>query len=122
MWFIGHMGVVDNFFTALLAPDRAAAREDFQQKFGMGSEPSGDAADYPPAEEVLAYMRDRRQALLETLEAMSEEQLLEAVPEGAPDFFTDKASVFELAIWHEGVHAGQVAVVRRSLGHGPVMG
>jgi hypothetical protein len=34
---------------------------------------------------------------------------------------TDKAGVFSLVAWHEGLHAGQVSVSRRSLGQPPVM-
>jgi len=32
----------------------------------------------------------------------------------------DYAAVFEMAIWHEGLHSGQLSSVRRALGHGPV--
>ena len=33
----------------------------------------------------------------------------------------DVAGVFLLCAWHEGLHAGQVSVARRSLGQPPVM-
>jgi uncharacterized damage-inducible protein DinB len=51
---------------------------------------------------------------------MSDEQLNAPAPEGMPDFVTDIASLFELGIWHEAMHLGQVSVVRRALGHAPL--
>ena len=66
--------------------------------------------------------RDRRQALLAVLDKMSEEDLAKQVPPGGPAFLTDNASMFELLVWHEGLHTGQVSIARRALGHAPLMG
>jgi uncharacterized damage-inducible protein DinB len=54
------------------------------------------------------------------LEAMSDEDLAESTPAGAPEFLPDVGSVFELAVWHEGQHRGQLSVARRALGHKPL--
>jgi hypothetical protein len=122
LWFAGHMATSDNFFVSLLAPDRAESNERFQKCFGVGSQPTANAADYPAPEEVLAKMHDRRQQLLQILEGLSDDDLSQRLPQGAPDFLSDKASVFEMAIWHEGLHSGQVSVARRSLGKPPLGG
>jgi uncharacterized damage-inducible protein DinB len=120
LWFAGHMATSDNFFLSLVAPDNAKQLPDFQTKFGMGSQPTSDPAAYPPPESVLATMRERRQALLDVLEPMSDEDLARKTPAGAPEFLPDVASVFELAVWHEGQHNGQLSVARRALGHKPL--
>jgi|SRR5436190_13316602 len=120
LWFAGHMATSDNFFLSLVAPDKATQLPDFQAKFGMGSQPTNDPAAYPPHENVVATMRERRQALLAALDAMREEDLGKKTPEGAPEFLPDVASVFELAVWHEGQHRGQLSVARRALGHKPL--
>jgi hypothetical protein len=65
-------------------------------------------------------MRERRRALLDVLDGLSDEDLARKTPVGAPEFLPDVASVFELAIWHEGQHSGQVSVARRALGHKPL--
>jgi hypothetical protein len=65
-------------------------------------------------------MRERRATLLNVLDGMSEEDLAKKTPNGAPDFLPDAASVFELAVWHEGQHSGQLTVARRALGHPPL--
>jgi uncharacterized damage-inducible protein DinB len=120
LWFAGHMTTIDNFFLSLVAPDNVRAMPEFQAKFGMGSQPTSDPAAYPAPEVVLAAMRERRAALLAALDEMREEDLGKKTPEGAPDFLPDVASVFELAVWHEGQHSGQLTVARRALGHPPL--
>jgi len=120
LWFVGHMATIDNFFLSLVAPERAVQLPEFQAKFGMGSQPTNDPAAYPSAEPVLATMRERRRSLLEVLVDMSEDDLARKTPQGAPDFLPDVASVFEMAIWHEGQHSGQLTVARRALGHKPL--
>ena len=70
-------------------------------------------------EEVLAYMRERRAVLLELLADLSDEDLAKPTPEGAPEFLPDIGSVFETAVWHEGLHSGQLSVARRALGFPP---
>jgi uncharacterized damage-inducible protein DinB len=59
---------------------------------------------------------------LESLDKMSEEDLSKQIPPGGPPFLTDNASMFELLVWHEGLHAGQLSIARRALGHAPLMG
>jgi hypothetical protein len=120
LWFAGHMATIDNFFLSLVAPPRARQIPDLQAKFGMGSQPTNDPSAYPPPEAVLATMRERRKELLAALQGMTEDDLAKKTPAGAPDFLPDVASVFELAIWHEGQHNGQLSVARRALGHKPL--
>ncbi|MEK6237893.1 MAG: DinB family protein, partial [Planctomycetales bacterium] len=85
----------------------------------MGSHPTTDVSAYPPVEEVLAHMRERRETLLKILDGLSEAELEQATPEGAPDFLGTFEAVFRMAGWHEGMHAGQLTIARRSLGHSP---
>lgn len=122
LWFAGHMGVVDDFMISLVAPDRSRPRAEFQERFGMGSQPSADAESYPPVDEVLAYMRERRATLLDILDLLDEDQLNHPTPKGAPSFLPDYASAFQTAAWHEGLHTGQVTVVHRALGNPPLVG
>lgn len=121
LWFAGHMANTDNFLLSLVAPEKSKSLPDSTAKFGMGSRPTNRTADYPEPEQVLSTMRERRAALLEVLHSMSEEDLAKKTPSGTPEFLPDYASVFELAIWHEGIHGGQLSVARRALGHKPLM-
>lgn len=120
LWFAGHMAQSDNFFISLVAPARAKELPEYPAKFGMGSQPTGQPADYPPPESVLATMRERRRVLLEALADMTDDDLAKKLPAGTPDFLSDVGSVFELAIWHEGQHSGQISITRRAMGHKPL--
>lgn len=122
MWFIGHVSTSDNFFIRMLDATQVRDKPEFTDKFGTGSEPAGDVAAYPPADEVLAYMAERRAKLLELLDRMSEDDLRTKTPPGTPPFLQDFAAVFNMAAWHESMHAGQLTVARRALGHPQVMG
>jgi hypothetical protein len=119
LWFAGHMGISDNFFISVIAPEKAKKLPEMDSRFGMGSHPTNRVADYPPVEEVLTFMRERRKTLLEVLDQLADGDLAQKTPEGTPDFLPDIGSVFEMAIWHEGLHSGQLSVARRALGHKP---
>jgi uncharacterized damage-inducible protein DinB len=123
MWFVGHMTRTDNFVLSKIAPEKAIELPgNSKDLFGMGSQPVNDPAIYPTPEEALRLFRDRRQALLAVLAKMSDDELSKPVPAGGPGFLTDNASMFELLVWHEGLHTGQISVARRALGHAPLMG
>ena len=119
LWFAGHMAVVDNMLMRMISPEDHRDQKILETKFGIKSVPTSNPGDYPPPAEVLSVMRERREKLLAILDRLSEVQLAQPVPPGSPPMFSDIASVFELAIWHEGVHAGQMTIARRALGHSP---
>lgn len=119
LWFAGHMGISDNFFISVVAPEKAKKSPNLEPHFGMGSHPTDRLADYPPIEDVLSFMRERRATLLEILEGMTDSDLAKPTPKGTPEFLSDVGSVFEMAVWHEGLHSGQLSVARRALGHKP---
>jgi uncharacterized damage-inducible protein DinB len=123
MWFAGHMASADNFFVGAIVPTKTITMPPgYKEMFGMGSKPSPNPAEYPPPEEVLRVMRERRQALLSALDSLSEADLSKPVPKGGPEFIKDLAGMFEMAIWHEGLHTGQLSIARRALGNPPLFG
>lgn len=119
LWFVGHMANTDNFFISIVSPERAVEREGFAAQFGVGSHPTTNPDDYPPIDDVLEFMRDRRSVLLDVFGRLSEDDFATPTPDGTPDFLADIGSVFEMAVWHEGLHSGQLSVTRRSLGFDP---
>jgi hypothetical protein len=120
LWFAGHMATADNFFVGMLDPSKARDLSDWGKHFGMNSQPTPDADDYPPVAEVLDTMRERRGVLLEILSKMSDADLAKKTPDGTPDFVPDVGSIFEAACWHEGMHSGQITMIRRAMGIKPV--
>jgi uncharacterized damage-inducible protein DinB len=119
LWFAGHIAVVENFMISLVDPGRTNDKPGYMEKFGMGSMPSPDPADYPPIEEVMDYRRERREVLLDVLSGLSDDDLDKATPDGAPKFLSTFGAVFQLSAAHEAFHSGQVSVAARALGVPP---
>lgn len=121
LWFLGHIATTDNFMITLVSADLSEVPENYPALFGIGSTPSTEINDYPPVEEIKAYCQDRRNTLLEILAGLTDDDLATETPDGAPEFMPDFASVFEAAIWHEGLHTGQLSMLRRALGFAPIV-
>jgi uncharacterized damage-inducible protein DinB len=121
LWFVGHMAHTDNFMISILDPAQSKKADGFAERFGTGSIPTPNPADYPPSDEVVSVMRERREKLLSILKTLSEEDLAKPTPKGTPEFIPDYASIFETVVWHEGLHSGQLTVLRKVLGLPPVM-
>ena len=102
-------------------PEKRDNNPVYDEKFGIGSKPAAKMKDSPPVEGVLAYMHERREALLNILEELKEEDFSKPTPEDTPPFMPDFGSVFLMIAWHEGLHAGQLSVAHRALGRPPMI-
>ena len=122
LWIAGHLAVADNAFVNLVSADRSQPRESYRKWFGKGSRPLHAIDEYDAPPEILEYMRERRSTLLNVLADMPEERFNTPLPENSPKIMHDFGSVFHMAAWHEALHAGQLTVIRRCLGLGPVNG
>jgi hypothetical protein len=121
LWFAGHMALVDNSFLKRVA-DKGIDKPDYAAKFGRGSQATGNPADYPPADEVVSFMRGRRKLVMEEVAKFTDADLPKPLPQGFPPFLPDFGQLFAFFAWHEGMHAGQISMIRRALGHPPIVG
>ena len=124
LWIVGHLGLADNAFISKFRPKLGDHREGWQELFWFGSQPVTNPKKYPPIDEILDYFDNRRQVLLQVLEQLDIDELLAPAPPedsqsplaGAPNI----GHVFFFVAYHEGMHSGQLSVVRRGLGHSPL--
>ena len=119
LWIAGHLGIATDYFIKLIKPELSQPREEFGKLFGKGTEPQDDASAYPPAEEVVSYWSERSAAFIDCLDQCSEADLAREVTEG-PAFMPDVATVFQLSVWHEALHTGQLTVIHRLIGQTPI--
>ena len=122
-WQVGHLGMAEY----RLAVDRirgerpadgALISAQFLQQFGKGSIPSADRTNYPSPAEILATCdRVHRLALIELVD-LPEEEWCAPPLKPHPLFQTKIDSLFWCA-HHEMLHAGQIGLLRRELGHTP---
>jgi hypothetical protein len=124
---VGHLAAVDASMLKVaggppLPPSRGVP-ESYEALFAPGCKPSARAADYPDPAEVLNVFGRIRQELLAHLSALPAERLLDPVPnERLAGVCPTLAHLPGFLAMHEGTHAGQILLIRRSLGLPGVLG
>jgi hypothetical protein len=125
LWIAGHLALVDNSFVGKFRPALARKPEGWDALFSFGSQPKPTPEIYPPPEELVAYLRERRETLLGVLEDLREEELRGPAPAagersplaGAPSI----GHGFFFLAFHEGMHSGQLTLAHRALGNAPIV-
>jgi DinB superfamily len=123
-WQVGHLACAE--YRLALWRLRSVRPEDalfipaqFQQLFGAGSVPDPDAARYPSQKDIRATLDRVHEQVLRELSALNEDELDHPVPHPSPYAKTKLAAL----LWcshHEMLHAGQIGLLRRQLGHPPL--
>jgi uncharacterized damage-inducible protein DinB len=119
-WIVGHIAATDDAFVSALSGGKPSLPESWDKLFGYKSEVVCDASVYPSRAELTEALGSTRTILKTWLETLSDEQLLEPIEGDLSQFAKDRAMLMGTIAWHEGLHAGQLGVVRRSLGMPPL--
>ncbi len=119
LWIIGHVAWDDNFFLTALGGKQTDFPPAWNGLFGMGSVLQPQAAAYPSLAEIRQQLDARRDELIEWFKSMDGDQLVAPLPEDYHTFARDHAALMTSIAWHEGLHAGQLTVVRKALGLKP---
>jgi DinB family protein len=122
LWVLGHVTFVEAALPAILFGETNTLGH-WAPLFAPGSEPTIDAAAYPPFDELLATYRRLRARNLEALDDTGE-QGLDRVPKAAPrgleSEFRTFGQTFLFVAMHQICHMGQVADARRAAGRKPL--
>lgn len=119
VWVTGHLTVTDDVFLTDVARREAKCSEAWHKLFGIGSGPTDNPDDYPPTPELRQHLDLRREELIGWFRSLDAATLAAPLPEALETVAkTYGASISTLAV-HEGLHAGQLTMIRRSLGMGP---
>lgn len=122
LWIVGHIANTDTFFATSLGKREPKTPPEFAGLFGMGSKPTPDAGAYPPLAVLKDALHAARADLLDWFAAMSDEELFSPLPDDYKHFAPHYAGLMPSLAWHEGLHTGQLTVIRRSLGLAPKYG
>lgn len=120
LWTMGHIATVDQYFLQKFSGCDPGLFERYRTIFFAKSTPSPNAADYPPIGDVRAYFDKSRAAFRSWLESLSDEELSATLPAEQQRFGSHLAALLFRLVWHEGMHYGQLTVLRKSLGHAPI--
>jgi hypothetical protein len=93
---------------------------DFRDKFGIGSSPVADAAAHPPVAEIRALFERVHAEAVAAVAEMSEADLSSPAAGPPHPLFTTREEAVATAVMHEAFHAGQLAMLRRLAGKGPL--
>jgi uncharacterized damage-inducible protein DinB len=122
LWVLGHITFIEgNLPRIVFGEPNPVAR--WAPLFAPGTEPSSDAASYPPIEEILRTYRDLRARNLEALARIGEEGLdrpTKAPPRGLEHVFRTVGETFLVISLHQMSHRGQLADARRACGRQPI--
>jgi hypothetical protein len=123
-WQVGHLA----FAQYRLALDRirgprpgdaALIPEVFLTVFARDSVPDPDPAKYPPAAEIRAVFDRVHRQVLQELEHLPESELNQPLVKPHAVAKT-KREILSWCSHHEALHAGQIGLLRRLLGHKPL--
>lgn len=122
-WLLGHLVFSEGRYREMMRGTPNPCQS-LQDKFGGGSQPDPDAADYPQYEELLSRLRSLDEEFMTWLEGTSEEdldQVIEGVPPQFELYFGSWRHMFLMRAMHWMHHRGQLADCRRAAGRPPLM-
>jgi hypothetical protein len=124
-WQVGHLA----FAEARLVVERIGGRtevgggalpDEFIRLFARNSVPDVDPANHPSPAEIRRVLDRVHDAALQTLRDTADDDLETLVPGTPHRFCRAKADYARWVSHHEFLHSGQIGLIRRMLGKGPV--
>ena len=122
LWVAGHIAMTDEYFMHEVGGKPLTLFEQWKDTFFMGSKPTGKLSDYPAVADVKAALHNNREMFLTWFASLDAKALAAPLPESLKDFAPNVATLGCTLAWHEGLHAGQLSMIRKSLGLDPVFG
>jgi hypothetical protein len=125
LWLLGHISTSESGLILHACTGKSLLPGGWGEKFGIKSQPVGDAGSYPSKEEVLGVLAKTHAAAMEYVSGLAEEDLdktpvgIARFPAGVQAKFGTVAKCIAGHITHESSHAGQMAVLRRLMGKQP---
>ena len=119
-WTIGHLVLTDRRCLGTLGvTDLPALPEGFEKIFGR-DEASAQAATFGDVSILMPLFDQHRNRLIEAVKSAPAEQLSKALEKPHPMFASAGEQAMFMAL-HTSMHAGQITLIRRSLGRPPIV-
>jgi uncharacterized damage-inducible protein DinB len=122
LWVLGHITFVEGNLPHVLFGEPNPVKH-WAPIFAPGTEPTTDAATYPPFEEILRMYRDlhaRNVAMLQQLGDASLDRRTKEPPRGLEAMLGTFGDTFLLTALHSMSHRGQLADARRAARRKPI--
>jgi len=119
LWVLGHAAYAEAGIIQEKMLGKSNPLADWKDMFGEGTEPVGDADQYPPFDQVMAKCEEVRQTTLALLDSLSEDDL-DTNSKGCDPKYASYFGTYRLCFLmvtnHWLMHRGQVADARRAAG------
>lgn len=116
-WQLGHLITSENRLMEGIRPGAMPALpEGFADKYTSDTSKSDEPGEFHTKQEYLQLLKQQREATLEVLEQLSDEDLDQPSPEQFRKMFPTVGAILTLQAAHTLMHAGQWTVLRRKLG------
>jgi hypothetical protein len=124
-WQVGHLAMAEyrlclERFRGRLPEDKDIISEEFVTCFRRESQPIADPGLYPTPARILVVLDHVHRQTLQEMATLSEEELDEPPLLPAHPLFDTKLGALLWCAQHEMLHAGQIGLMRRLLGHSPL--
>jgi len=124
-WQAGHLAMAEyrlclERIRGKLPEDKAIISEEFISCFGRESQPVADPGLYPTPARILVVLDHVHRQTLQELPNLSEDELDEPPLLAPHPLFETKLGALFWCGQHEMLHAGQIGLLRRLLGHSPL--
>lgn len=117
LWTLGHLANTNAWFATLLDKNaKPTIPANYNDLFGMETQPSPDAKKYPPFADVKKHWEDSFAHVVKLFEKTPDAQMSNETETNGYGFCTSKVDVAHKSAWHEGYHLGQVASLRKAAG------
>jgi len=125
LWVLGHLAYSEaNIVSHVIGGDENPLIG-WKEMFGSSSEPTADANDYLPWDEVRQKFDEVREQTMRFVESLSDDDLATATkncPPGREQFMGTIGACLLVLILHPAMHRGQVADARRMASRDPLFG
>ena len=118
-WLVGHLVLTEQRFHAVFEAKSPALPDGFDKRFAR-DETAPRQGDYGDTSALMKLFDEQRNITIDRVCQFTNEQLIVPLLQPHPRFSTlGEAAVF--CALHTTVHAGQITMIRRSLGKPPVI-
>lgn len=124
-WIAGHLAYAEANLIEHMLEGNDNPLLDWKPLFGAGTEPTDDAAKYPPLTDLLAKWDEVRTHTRQFLETLTDADLDKPAlnpPPGREEFFGTFGKVLSMIALHPLMHRGQIADARRAAGRDRLVG
>ncbi len=124
-WQVGHLAFAEyrlglERIRGRKSEDASLISEEFYARFARESVPDPDPAKYPSPEEIQSVLDRVHRQTLHELKTLREQELDDAPLASPHPLFDSKLGSLLWCAQHEMLHAGQIGLLRRLLGHAPL--